>query len=368
MQHLDDICGACSAGSDSLEKLEAAFRRVAEEMGVKLAPTSDPVKTFSPCTRGVVLGVVYDTVAWTWTIPEKKLNQLLSQIQAALAVPRLKQHEVWSLAGRILHYAALVPLGRVNLVHIIKAAGLSTERNSWVPMLAPLSDQLHFWLMALRASSGCVAIPRPPQFPSETLEFFTDAAGGSQISSGHGSGGIGVGFWYILPWGRMINSGVRASDGKRISRKLSALELVGPLVCVAAGAHLCRGQPVRVWVDNSGSISIFRKGYSTSCALSSTLVKAMVVVAAGIGCKLTVDKITRCSNEGAVLADELSKGRLEAFRRKVGAGWGLEAVPARIPPSLLYWVAKPVEDHLLGQRILSDLGVPCSWTAFLASN
>lgn len=367
IQYLDDICAACPADSDALDILELTFRQVAAEVGVKLAPTSDPDKAFSPCTKGVILGVIYDTVAWTWAIPKEKLDRLVLQIRAALSADRLRQHEMWSLAGRILHYAALIPLGRVNLVHIIRASGLSTDRNSWVPISVPLADQLHFWLIALRASSGCIPIPRPPQFPVWTREFFTDAAGGSSVSPGHGSGGVSIGFWYILPWGRVINSGLRAADGKRISRKLSALELVGPLVCVAAGAQLCRGQPVRVWVDNSGSISIYKKGYSTSCALSSTLARAMTVVAAGIGCKLTVDKITRCSTQGAVLADELSKGRFQAFRRKVGTGWDLPADPARIPPSLLYWINRPTDDPLLGQRILGDLGVPCSWAAFLAS-
>ena len=332
-----------------------------------MASTSDPDKAFSPCTRGVVLGVIYDTVAWTWTIPEEKLNRLVLQIRAALSSKRLRQHEIWSLAGRILHYAALIPLGRVNLVYIIRASGLSTDRNSWVTMKGPLTDQLHFWLIALRASSGCIPIPRPPQFPVWTREFFTDAAGGSTISTGHGSGGVSQGFWYILPWGKAVNSGVRAADGKRISRKLSALELVGPLVCVAAGALLCRGQPVRVWVDNSGSISIFRKGYSSSCALSSTLARAMTVVAAGIGCRLTVDKITRCSTEGAVLADLLSKGRFQAFLKKANPSWDFPLQPVRVPPSLLYWVAHPSDDPLLGQRILGDLAVPCSWAAFLPS-
>ena len=171
----------------------------------------------------------------------------------------------------------------------------------------------------------------------------------------------------MLPWGRVINSGVRALDWRCISCKLSALELVGPLVCLAAGFQLCQWQPVRVWMDNSGSICIFRKGYSTSCALSLTLASATAVVAASIGCRLTVDKITRCSTAGAILADELSKGRFQAFRRKAVTGWSRPLELARIPASLLYWVNRPMDDPLPGQRILADLGVPFYWAAFLAS-
>ena len=360
IQYLDDICAACPAGCLDLHKFEQAFRAGAEEIGVKLASTADPDKAFSPCTRGVILGVIYDTVAWTWEIPADKLSRLVHQIRESLKANRLKQVAVWRLAGKILHYAALIPLGRVNLVHILVASGTSQNRNAWVPVTALLQNQLLFWILALKASVGGIAIPRPVSFPSWTFEFFTDAAGGSTNSIGHGSGGIAQGFWFMLPWGRAVNSGVRGPDGRRISRKLSALELVGPLVCVAAGAHLCRDRPVRIWVDNSGSVCIFKKGYSTTCQLSSTLAKAIAVVAAGLRCRITLDKITRCSNTGAVLADELSKGRFQAFRRKVGPEWQLPLDPARIPPSLLYWVHKPTQDDLLGQRILADLGVPYS--------
>jgi hypothetical protein len=61
------------------------------------------------------------------------------------------------------------------------------------------------------------------------------------MSIGQGTGGIGPNFWFMVPWGRKINSSMRAADGKQLRKKLSALELVGPLICVAAGAALCRG-------------------------------------------------------------------------------------------------------------------------------
>jgi hypothetical protein len=72
-------------------------------------------------------------------------------------------------------------------------------------------------------------------------------------------------------------------DGKKVGRKLFALELVGPLVVVAAGHQVCRGQTLQVWVDNAGSVEVYHKGYSRNCRLCTTLVKAMATVAAGIG-------------------------------------------------------------------------------------
>jgi hypothetical protein len=91
-QHLDDVCAAAAAGDDGLQRLEADYRQTAEELGVRLAPTTDPDKAFSPCTGGTVLGVCYDTAAWTWYIPEEKLNRLLHQIKAVSLADSVRHH------------------------------------------------------------------------------------------------------------------------------------------------------------------------------------------------------------------------------------------------------------------------------------
>jgi hypothetical protein len=102
-QLLDDVCAAAAAGSEGVYRFEKAYRDVAKEIGVRLAGYEDSEKAFAPCTKGVVLGVEYDTVAWTWAIPQEKLIRLVAQIKRAMAVEEIRQDEMWSLAGRIIH-------------------------------------------------------------------------------------------------------------------------------------------------------------------------------------------------------------------------------------------------------------------------
>jgi len=356
IQYLDDVCAAAPQGSEAtLHNFERAYRSVANHLGVQLAPTTDPDKAFSPCTDGVVLGVRYDTRNWTWCIPAEKRARLLNQIRCLDSEPRARQHEIWSVVGKILHYAPLIPCGKFNISELIKAQGTSSDRLEWVPITAELRKQLHFWWVMIKSTSGMVSIPAPDRFPAWTFEFFTDAAGGSSNSIGHGSGGIGGPFWFFVPWSPRINNGVRAADGKRLSRKLSALELVGPLICISAGRQHCRRAPVRIWVDNAGSIGIWRKGYSTRCALCTTLVAAIGRVAAAIGCTVTIEKITRCSNDGATLADFLSKGRFTDFRARLPSTWTVDQDPAWIPPSILRWIHNPVQDAGLGESVINDM-------------
>jgi hypothetical protein len=263
--------------------------------------------------------------------------------------------EIWSLVGRILHYAPLVPSGKFNISALIAAHGSSADKNAWVSVSAQFKQQLHFWWTMLKTMDTVASIPHPERFPAWTVEFYTDAAGGTLSTLGHGSGGHSGPWWFYFPWGHRIYCGMRGHDGKRFSRKLSALELVGPLICVAAASRLCRLRPVRVWVDNAGSVGIWRKGYSTTCQLCTTLVNATARVAAAIGCTLTIDKITRCSDSGAILADLLSKGQFAAFYDKWPVDKPRSPEPAWIPPAILAWLDYPAVDSSLGDRILKQI-------------
>ena len=117
-------------------------------------------------------------------------------------------------------------------------------------------------------------------------------------SLGRGTGGVCREEWFYMPWSARVNGGAWKVDGKKVGRKLSALELVVPLAALVVFARRCRLRPVRLWVDNAGSVRIWSKGYSSFCKLSTTLVKAISVVAAGLGSRVDIVKITRCSTEG----------------------------------------------------------------------
>ena len=359
-QHLDDVCACAPASSTLLHIFDAEFIGVARDLGIKLAPRDDPEKSFAPCTSGVIFGVFYDTVSWTWALPEGKLVRLLHALKETIDADELPQEKLWSLTGKILHVHPLVPGGRYNIYHLLKANSVSTAPKFQVPITRDLKRQLWFWLSMLQVCSGRVSIPRVGDgLPPWAIEVYTDAAGGSSVNAGHGVGAVALGWWVVLPWGRAINSGRPTGDGRNLDRVLSALELVGPLLALCAAASRCRGLPVKFYVDNAGSCFIWKKGYSTSCPLSSALVSALACVAAGLGCSVDVCKITRCSTPLADMADALSKS---AFRRfwmlaSDNGGFQLGPEPLRVPSSLMAWVLNPVPDFELGDRLLKELAL-----------
>ena len=355
-QYLDDVCAAMRAGSPALARFREAYFSVSEQLGVRLSPEDDPDKAFAPRTSGVVLGVHYDTVSWTWSIPVEKLRRLEEQVALALEADTMAQGDIWSLVGRIVHYCPLVPAGRFNIGHLIRLNSVSTSKAARVAVDAAAKRQLAFWRLILKTSSGLASIPRPAAAaPAWALEFFTDAAGGSGATVGLGCGGVSGSWWFYVPWGRKINTGVKWK-GSKLSQKMSALELVGPLICVAGGYERVRNRPVRILVDNSGSVHIWRKGYSNRCGLCTTLVSAIAAVAAGLGCTVHIEKVGRCSAAGPRMADALSKAAF-GLCREVGreAGWDLATAPAWVPAAILAWVADPNDDRDLGEDILLEL-------------
>jgi len=356
-QHLDDVCAAAPHGSPLLHEFEQTYRKVADQVGVRLAPTDDPEKAFSACKAGTVLGVHYDTANWTWSIPQEKLIRVVAQIDAAAAREHVEQKEMASLCGRILHYAPLVPAGRFNLDHIIRGCHESEDKKHQVNMSPQIRRQLFFWRTILVTCNQEMRIPDPDNsVPVWAIDVFTDAAGGSADQPARGCGIVSGEHWAFVKWSKHINYGGTDDSGRKIGRKLSALELVGPLVAIAAGHSWCRNRQVRIWVDNIGSVQIWRKGYSTSCRLSTTLVKAISTVAASIGCRVHIRKIRRCSDTGAKMADALSKGDFKDFWRTADeSGWSLFEEPMKIPGSILHWVADPKEDDDLGRKIVEEL-------------
>ncbi len=357
-QHLDDVCAAAAAGSHALTALDAAFQELAAELGVELAPRDDPEKSFAPSTEGVVFGIHYDTVKWTWAVPPAKLSRTCSMIKMAIECKEVDAKEFRSLAGKLLHVKPLVPGGRFNIDKIMRTYAAAARTEGMVPISSACRRQLRFWLLFLQVCSGEVDIPRPVgKTTAGALNAFTDAAGGSCEAVGRGTGGVMGPWWYYIPWAKRINAGGWKVDGKKVGRKLSALELAGPLVVIAAAHQICRGQVLQVWVDNVGAVDVFRRGYSRNCRLCTTIAKAAATVAAAIGCRLEVIKVTRCSATGPRLADHLSKAKFRAFREEAAAaGWSVHTAPATIPKVLLRWLDRPGPYDGLGAEILKEIG------------
>ena len=79
--------------------------------------------------------------------------------------------------------------------------------------------------------------------------------------------GIGAflppGNWAYATYGFRINGPGVDKTGKKMCHKMSDWELAGPLLLLCSMHY----RQLIFWVDNSGAVMMFEKGYSTKCNL-----------------------------------------------------------------------------------------------------
>ena len=86
---------------------------------------------------------------------------------------------------------------------------------------------------------------------------------------------------------------------------------------------------------------------------------AISAAAAAIGCTVVISKIMRCSDEGSLMADALSKLATGRFWSSAGRsrGFDLPVDPLPVPAVLQQWVQGPSSDFGLAAEILLELSV-----------
>ena len=351
-QIIDDVVG-CGTKAEVLD-FYGKYKEVALDCGVILASEDDPKKAFSAAQEGEVFGVTYNSREFTWWLREDKQAVIVHMLGLLEQTGEHKLSFLKRIVGKLVHYRLMVPNGKFYLGQLVKVSQ-GEDLEEVVRVTDWARAEAWYWRHVMPFCGQRTRLPDPEYcLPPWTLRAHTDAAGGSRQHCGYGAGAVlGEEWWCYLPWGDWINQGRLHADGKRLDCKMSAWELVGPLMILTAGVELVKGRSLVVPVDNQDLVSIFQKGWCSGCSLATTLALAISEVAASIDCKLEIVKIKRCGNVPASAADAVSKADWARFRRLMP---GASAAPAVVPQALVSWVHSPVADRNLGQKILGQMG------------
>lgn len=106
----------------------------------------------------------------------------------------------------------------------------------------------------LKLCSGIGYIPDPDQgLPPLAVDVCTDSASGAWEGMKGGQVYIPT-WWAFVPWRVKINMGCMGPSHQQLGRMMSALELVCSLMVISTGYSWCRNAPLKIWVDNVGSV------------------------------------------------------------------------------------------------------------------
>ena len=353
-QQLDDNCTACTRGSQKMRKYLECYRKIAKEIGVELASEDDPSKAFPPKQKGEILGILYDGQNWTWQMPNDKGLRLMVQIGEAIRSGYIKNGDAVSLAGKINHYSNMVngKFNRCLLVHL----GNADERDEKVIKIgnqAMLS--LVWWLLNLRVLQKCGAkIPNPSEFlVSTALPLYSDAAGGDSKLTTQGWGVVNVvgNEWARGSWPKFIikNS---ITHGRKWGRRLTFLEGFACLITVPLWAkEIQQAGGAALMCDNIGFMWAYKNGNSRDEYIW-TLSKCLESLSEGLGVPIKVFHTRRRTQLGDMVADDLSKNKLDEVQAALPEGKDISCKVSRV---LLDWLTKPRVSMELGREILREL-------------
>jgi hypothetical protein len=112
-QQLDDCCAAGRGEDGKLAAFTRIYRELCGRWGISLADVDvEKEKAFELETEGIVLGIGYDTISWSWWLPRDKLDWILIQLADLETAETITNGEMMRLNGKLAHYHVLVPGGK----------------------------------------------------------------------------------------------------------------------------------------------------------------------------------------------------------------------------------------------------------------
>ena len=352
-QILDDVVGCSHKGDSMVEQFYDAYRAISEEVGVSLADEADPDKAFRAASIRKVFGISYDLERWVWYISDDKLIPLLISLSDVKENSKIGNGHMMSLNGKLNHYMWLVPGGPWQRGFLLRLQDSTKPTGFMFDVTETVKKQAAWWITNLKAAREESKILDPRPMSSLTpISVFTDAAGGDAGKIKNGIGGFAPpGDWCYMPWPKLIRENRGNTDGVKFAHKLCTLEGFAALCGLVSIPERARNKEVVIHCDNAAFVAVYRKHHS-KCQYAYTVAKALYDVGVGLACRVRVEKTRRCSSEGEIAADALSKGNWEEAwdcmpNKKVD--------PSRLPAALLKWIVNPTGDMELGNKILSDM-------------
>ena len=190
-----------------------------------------------------MLGVWFDTNEWIWWIAKDKVIRYVDLIS---------QREIWSVVGKILYVAYLIPGSKYHISELLKINSQFEDGNEMVLLTKRVKSQLKWWIPMLCLAGEGLPIPKP--FDSCQV----DAAEGS-LKSGAGCGIIFGKACTQIFWPQPVNSDAKCICGAKYKHQLTLLELVGHLLHVSVFPEEVCNKAIRTNIDNAGTVVVARR-------------------------------------------------------------------------------------------------------------
>ena len=236
--YLDDFGGA-EATVERAERALTQLQSIMAELGVKEAAH----KVCRPAKQMIWLGLWYDSVDMTVSIPEIKLREIMETLEGWRGRTRATQREMQQLFGLLQFVAGVSPPARVFTNRMLANLREMPQRGSDTLSLGFKQD-LSFFLDLLPHYNGVRIIIKDNIEQQELLELDACLTG---------CGALAGDSYYAEEFPLNVSG-----EGHAIAR----LELLNIVVAVKVWCERWRGQIVVVHCDNTNACAAIRSGRS----------------------------------------------------------------------------------------------------------
>lgn len=302
---LDDYLTAGPPQSPLCQQRLDTLLAVCDYLGVPVATE----KTEGPATALTFLGITLDSDLLEARLPPDKQSNLLDLLANLMARRKCTKRELLSLLGKLNFAARVVPSGRTFMRRLFDRACATRALHHHVDLTLPCRRDLGWWHWLLNTWNGRSFFLHPEWTPAPNIHLSTDAAGS------HGYGASFGAQWIAGVW-----------SAEERTRCITWMELFPIVVACATWGHLWARQRIRFQSDNQAVVAVVRSGTS-HCPNVMALLRSLFYVNATLSVMVDVQYVPGATN---VLADALSRGRLQVFRRLHPS-----ANPTPTPPSPL---------------------------------
>ncbi len=367
---LDDVPIATPQSSAKGPLFAKAYENICRQIGAGLAPPCEKLeKAFCDTTRGTVLGIVFDSVALSWSISTDKKNRILSRLRGPLLGLPASLLETQQLIGSLNDVGQMCPFLRGFRQPLYNFL-LQFKEDQEIKLFPPpaVREDLRIWAAAVQSmSSGSPIPPRPSEHLPSALMFVSDASGAQFAKFGdrfitlpyegnRGAASINaieddnVWFYASLTWPRSFLLQCRDSSDHAYGCKSSTLEaiaLILPFLCCPA---ILINREVTLLTDNEALVFGWEKRRVPHDNTASIFLRALHLISSFLGSSVEIRHLPRMSSPSARLADALTRSTTtEAIHLEAVSS----APPVCIPQELYTWLANPSEDWSLPISLLS---------------
>lgn len=231
--YIDDFYGA-----EIPDFSTQTFCRV-NELFQELGLSTSPEKECPPSTCMVCLGILFNTVTMTLSVPSYRVDELQDELQRWLSLVSCTRRQLQCLLGKLSFVAACVPPGRVYFARLLNALRNLDSRKQSIPITEDILSDIRWWKFFLNRFNGVAVIPNQNIISSHN-DFATDACLG-------GCGGILFDEFFHAEFPPFISTQ---------SLHINQLEFLTIVVAIKLWSSRLSGCNVTIYSDNSCCVSL----------------------------------------------------------------------------------------------------------------